>query len=200
MGFLSKFPLHTYPPITFNPRRPLQKPTLWIAPPRALSADETANSDVLSADVECLKWQAYLALRGLLNIGVRWDISPEGAIGGSLPCLHTPASGDASGELLAPDSIRVWVDGRVVSGYDPLDGYRDESLKDESHAWVSLLEGVVHAALVCAFYFVVFHVHILTVAARLYHNLKNLSFLSFSSPLSLEVGLSRLLLVLDRLL
>jgi len=157
--FLSKFPLYTYPPITSPSRRPLQKPTLWIAPPPASSADETANSGILSADVECLKWQAYLALRGLVDIGVRWDISPEGAIGGRLPCLHTPALGDASGELLAPDSIRIWVDGRAVSGYGSLDGYRDASLKDESHAWVSLLEGVVHAALVCTFYFVVPHVH-----------------------------------------
>ncbi|KAG1770385.1 hypothetical protein EV702DRAFT_1139236 [Suillus placidus] len=142
--FLSKFPLHTYPPIPVTSRRPLQKPTLWIAPP---AVDQTSNSDILSTDVECLKWQAYIALRGLTNIAVRWDISPEGGIDGRLPCLHTPALGDASSELLAPRSIPGWVDGRVGGGNDPLNGYSDETLKDESHAWVSLLEGVVHAAL-----------------------------------------------------
>lgn len=142
--FLSKFPLHTYPPIPVTSRRPLQKPTLWIAPP---AVDPTSNSDILSTDVECLKWQAYIALRGLTNIAVRWDISPEGGIDGRLPCLHTPAFGDAGSELLAPRSIPGWVDGRVGGRNDPLNGYSDETLKDESHAWVSLLEGVVHAAL-----------------------------------------------------
>ncbi|EEB86599.1 hypothetical protein MPER_16389, partial [Moniliophthora perniciosa FA553] len=29
----------------------------------------------------------------------------------------------------------------------PLEGYKDETAKDESRAWVSLLEGNVHAAL-----------------------------------------------------
>jgi len=35
---------------------------------------------------------------------------------------------------------------------DPLEGYKDEAARDENRAWVSLLEGVVHAALVCAVY------------------------------------------------
>lgn len=145
--FLSKFPLHSYPPVPITSRRPLQKPTLWIAPPRTTAIDQTSNSDILSTDVECLKWQAYIALRGVTNIAVRCDISPEGGIDGRLPCLHTPAFGDASSELLAPRSIPGWVDGQVDGGNDPLNGYSDEMLKDESHAWVSLLEGVVHAAL-----------------------------------------------------
>lgn len=146
--FLSKFPLHTYPPVPVISKRPLQKPTLWIAPPQTTAIDQTSNSDILSTDVECLKWQAYIALRGVTNIAVRWDISPEGGIDGRLPCLQTPAFGDASSELLAPRSIPGWVDGQVGGGNDSLNGYSDEMLKDESHAWVSLLEGVVHAALV----------------------------------------------------
>lgn len=145
--FLSQFPLYTYPSILVTSRRPLQKPTLWIAPPRTTAVDQTFNSDILSTDVECLKWQAYIALRGVTDIVARWDISPEGGIDGRLPCLHTPAFGDASSELLAPRSIPGWVDGRVGSGNDHLNGYSDETLKDESHAWVSLLEGIVHAAL-----------------------------------------------------
>ncbi|KAG1891383.1 hypothetical protein F4604DRAFT_1914179 [Suillus subluteus] len=145
--FLSKFPLHTYPPILVTSRRPLQKPTLWIAPPRTTAVDQTSNSDILSTDVECLKWQAYIALRGVTDIAARWDISPEGGIDGRLPCLHTPSFGDASSELLAPRSIPGWVDGRVGGGNDSLNGYSDETLKDESHAWVSLLEGIVHTAL-----------------------------------------------------
>lgn len=142
--FLSKFPLHTYPPVPVISKCPLQKPTLWIAPPRTTAIDQTSDSDILSTDVECLKWQAYIALRGVNNIAVRWDISPEGGIDGRLPCLHTP---DASSELLAPRSIPGWVDSQVGGGNDSLNGYSDEMLKDESHAWVSLLEGVVHAAL-----------------------------------------------------
>ncbi|KAG2077937.1 hypothetical protein BDR04DRAFT_1087613 [Suillus decipiens] len=145
--FLSKFPLHTYPPIPVTSIRPLQKPTLWIAPPRTTAVDQTSNSDILSTDVECLKWQAYIALRGLTSVAVRWDISPEGGIDGRLPCLHIPAFGGANSELLAPRSIPGWVDGQVGGGNDPFNGYSDETLKNESHAWVSLLEGVVHAAL-----------------------------------------------------
>lgn len=180
LKFLNKFPLHTYPPITVAPRRPLQGPTLWIAPPRAWSAYQTANPDILSTDVECLKWQTHLALRGLKNIALRWDISPDGGFDGRLPCLHVPAVGDASAELLAPRFIPRWVDGQTGSWNDPLNGYRDRSLKDESNAWISLLEGVVHTALVRALHFCLyFNVHTLTVAARLFHNNNHPSFFSF---------------------
>ncbi|KAJ8589164.1 hypothetical protein M405DRAFT_852230 [Rhizopogon salebrosus TDB-379] len=147
--FLSKFPLHTYPPIKATPRRPLQGHTLWITPPRTSADDQSTNSDILSADVKCLKWQAYIALRGLTDIAVRWDISPEGAVDGSLPCLHVLAEvqGDDSGEVLASSFIPRWVDIRTGRWDDPLNGFRDQSAKDESNAWVSLLDGVVHTAL-----------------------------------------------------
>ncbi|OJA18777.1 hypothetical protein AZE42_01631 [Rhizopogon vesiculosus] len=146
LKFLNKFPLYTYPAITVTQSHS-QGPTLWIAPPRASADDQTTNSGILSTDVECLKWQAYIALRGLTDIAVRWDISPEGGIDGRLPCLHVPAIGDTSLELLAPRAISRWVDGRTGGWNDQLNGYRDSSLKDESTAWVSLLEGVVHTAL-----------------------------------------------------
>ncbi|KAI6028485.1 hypothetical protein F5J12DRAFT_889007 [Pisolithus orientalis] len=136
----SLFPLQTYPPVSFSVRFPLVKPTLWIAPPRKSSAS------LLSTDVECLKWQAFIAIRGLVDIAVRWDISPEGALGGRLPTLHVPNAG-SEGHLLPAEDIPSWVDNQSTSGVDTLDGYKDERAKDESHAWVSLLEGVVHAAL-----------------------------------------------------
>ena len=137
--FYSHFPLVSHPPIL--PKKPINsEPTLWILPPRW--------DNLLSADVECLKWQAYLALRGLTNIKVRWDIAPEGGISGSLPNLHIPSDKE---ELLAAHAIPAWVDAKlgVNSLADPLEGYIDQSAKIESRAWVSLLEGIVHATLVC---------------------------------------------------
>ena len=56
--FFSLFPLYTHPPINSPDKaRPLTCPTLWIHVPWS------PDADVLSSDVECLKWQAYLALR-----------------------------------------------------------------------------------------------------------------------------------------
>jgi metaxin len=137
--FYSHFPLVSYPPILSN-KPTNSEPTLWILPPR--------QDDLLSADVECLKWQAYLALRGLTKIKVRWDIAPEGSISGYLPNLHIPSDKE---ELLAARSIPAWVDAKlgVNSLADPLEGYIDHSAMIESRAWVSLLEGIVHATLVC---------------------------------------------------
>jgi metaxin len=134
----SYFPLYTHPPLSHRVPA-ISSPVLWIRPPRG------HETDLLSGDVECLKWQAYLALRGFTNVFVRWDISPDGAIDGRLPNLHVPGK-VAGGELLAAHSIASWVDSQV--GGDALEGYRDQLAKDESHAWVSLLEGNVHAALV----------------------------------------------------
>ncbi|KAG6335213.1 hypothetical protein ID866_3884 [Astraeus odoratus] len=147
----SLFPLHTHPPVPSPVRFAVEKPTLWIAPPRK-SPDNSASPDLLSTDVECLKWQAYIALKGLTNIAVRWDISPEGALDGRLPNLHLPASADAEAQLVAVQNIPAWVDSQVPSGGDALEGYKDQQAKDESHAWVSLLEGVVHATLVRVYF------------------------------------------------
>ncbi|KAH8106884.1 hypothetical protein BXZ70DRAFT_256405 [Cristinia sonorae] len=141
----SLFPLHTYPPVpTTLKANAVTSPTLWVHPPR-----NTEEPDLLSSDVECLKWQAYIALRGLSGITLRWDISPDGAIEGRLPNLHAPLPGseDGGGQLLPAASIADWVDGQVGE-LGPLEGYVDEAAKDESRAWVSLLEGNVHAALV----------------------------------------------------
>ncbi|PPQ93275.1 hypothetical protein CVT25_015273 [Psilocybe cyanescens] len=159
VAFNAHFPLKTYPPIKPSNKVPIEVPTLWIHPPRSTSQP---TDNLLSADVECLKWQAYLALRNLRNIKLRWDISPEGSIDGSLPNLHVPVSdtpaksqklsisdGAEDGELLAVHSIPAWVDAKlgVDSSSDPLEGYRDQAARVESRAWVSLLESVVHAAL-----------------------------------------------------
>lgn len=156
-AFNAHFPLKQYPAIKPLHKKAITAPTLWISPPRA-------SSGLLSADVECLKWQAYLSLRGLTDIKLRWDIAPEGSIDGALPNLHVPISeslvkskelaksdGAEDGELLAAHSIPAWVDAKlgVDSSADPLEGYKDQASRVESRAWVSLLEGVVHAALVC---------------------------------------------------
>ncbi|KAJ6502287.1 hypothetical protein C8R45DRAFT_976063 [Mycena sanguinolenta] len=133
----AKFPLHTFPPIKPVSGRHPDVPTLWIQPP-------PSDSSRLSADVECLKWQAYLALRGLSKVALRCDISPEGAIG-RLPNLHL-----ANGQLLPAKLIPTWVDETLEEQERPLEGYKDQAALDESRAWVSLLEGDVHAALLMA--------------------------------------------------
>lgn len=149
-AFYSHFPLKTWEPIypANASANAITRPTLWILPPRAPYAD--TEQLPLSSDVECLKWQAFLALRGLTNIAVRSDVSPDGGIDGRLPNLHVPREAspdDGGGELLAAHMIPGWVD-KSIGDADPLEGYKDEATKDESHAWVSLLEGKVHAALV----------------------------------------------------
>ncbi|KAI0636411.1 hypothetical protein C8Q77DRAFT_1051288 [Trametes polyzona] len=151
--FFSLFPLYTHPPIDSPDKaRPVTSPTLWIHVPWS------PDADVLSSDVECLKWQAYLALRGLSDIAIRWDVSPDGALDNRLPNLHIPlrtlpgasqevkVQDDGEGELLPAHLIPEWVDGRV-GALDELEGYVDAAARDESRAWVSLLEGNVHAAL-----------------------------------------------------
>ncbi|KAH9928537.1 uncharacterized protein BXZ73DRAFT_48399 [Epithele typhae] len=150
----SLFPLYTHPEISSPDKaRPVTSPTLWIQEPWS------PNADVLSSDVECLKWQAYLALRGLSDIVVRWDIALDGALEARLPNLHVPlrtlpgaspevkAQDDGEGELLPAHLIPEWVDGQIGSLND-LEGYVDVAARDESRAWVALLEGNVHAALV----------------------------------------------------
>ncbi|KAK7037968.1 GST-C-6 domain-containing protein [Favolaschia claudopus] len=134
----SHFPLHTFPPISPSSGRHPHTPTLWIQSPRS-------DSSRLSADVECLKWQAYLALRGLSQIAVRCDIAPEGAMGGRLPNLHL-----ANGQLLPAQLIPTWADETLQEEERPLEGYKDQAALDESRAWVSLLEGDVHSALLIA--------------------------------------------------
>ncbi|KAJ6525717.1 hypothetical protein B0H19DRAFT_1198583 [Mycena capillaripes] len=134
----SFFPLHTYPPIEPKSGQHPDVPTLWIHPP-------PTDTSRLSTDVECLKWQAYLALRGLSKIAVRCNISPQGAMGARLPNLHVP-----NGQLLAAQLIPTWADEVLEEQERPLEGYKDQAALDESRAWVSLLEGDVHAALLIA--------------------------------------------------
>ena len=141
----SYFPLKAYPPLK-PARLPVLSPLLWIHPP---SPSAPGQENVLSADVECLKWQAHVALRGLQNVSVRWDVSQEGALDGRLPNLQIPSerTNNPDGELLAAQDIPTWMDGKV-GALDDLEGYKDVESRDESHAWIALLEGDVHAALV----------------------------------------------------
>jgi metaxin len=179
-SFIAKFPLRTYPRISLPPNdyRPVRTATLWLSPPlgytptKGVPISPAENiSNLLSADVECLKWQAYIALRGLDYVRVRFDVSPDGALENRLPNLHVPLSesvlpkddesqdkvkkGEQDGELLAAQMIPTWVDAKLCadSSADENEGYVDEAAKDESRAWVSLLEDAVHAALVCSFQF-----------------------------------------------
>ncbi|KAJ4475888.1 hypothetical protein C8R41DRAFT_965301, partial [Lentinula lateritia] len=102
-------------------------------------------SELLGSDVKCLKWQAHIALRGLSNIRVRFDVDAQGAIDGRLPNVPFDAT-----ELLSAPRIVEWVDVKLAHNAldDSWEGYRDEATKDERRAWVSLLEGNVHAALI----------------------------------------------------
>jgi metaxin len=137
------FPLKIYP--SLKPENvPIRSPLLWIHPPSVPD-----QGSILSADIECLKWQAHIALRGLRNISVRWDISRDGALDGSLPNLQIP-SDRADGALLAAHNIPTWID-ESVGALDDLEGYKDVQSRDESHAWMALLEGDIHAALVSLF-------------------------------------------------
>lgn len=171
-SIFSHFPLHTYP-ATYSPyqAQPIRTPTLWVRPPRSAKAhNEPGSPDVLSGDVECLKWQAYLALRFSqapqpTRVAVRWDVSVSGALDGRLPNLHVPldtvpasligssedrekkVKDDGEGEVLPAHHIPEWVNGRLGEENGELEGYRDPDARDESRAWVALLEGNVHAAL-----------------------------------------------------
>lgn len=159
LHLFAAFPLLEHPPVAAPYKaKPITEPTLWIHPPPT-SIAASSDSELLSSDVECLKWQAYLALRGLRDIALRWDVQPEGAIEGRLPNLHVPLqeSKDGGGQLLPPAMIADWVDGKVGEA-GPLEGYVDEAAKDESRAWVALLEGNVHAALVRSLFRV--HIHL----------------------------------------
>ncbi|KAF7295402.1 GST-C-6 domain-containing protein [Mycena indigotica] len=130
----SFFPLHTFPDVLPRSTPNPVSPTLWISPPRSTTR--------LSADVECLKWQAYLALRGLTNIAIRRDIASEGALDARLPNLHLP-----DGQLLPARLIPTWAEETLNEPERPLEGYKDQAALDESRAWVSLLECDIHAAL-----------------------------------------------------
>lgn len=151
----SHFPLYYYPTTPTSQAPANTNHVLWITPPSSFTP-----TNVLSSDVECLKWQAYLALRGIHDVRVRWDIVPAGGIDGRLPCLWVPSnerekedgsgSQGSNGELLSARMIPGWADeahGEHIWNSE-LEGYIDEQTKDESRAWVSLLEGAVHAALV----------------------------------------------------
>ncbi|KAG8777610.1 hypothetical protein FRC12_000297 [Ceratobasidium sp. 428] len=86
--FFSLFPLYRYPD-NLPPQTPLttaRGATLLIAPPHRahLSSDDPLSvhpsGSHLSADVESLRWQAYLALRGIKDVRVSWAAGVEGGV------------------------------------------------------------------------------------------------------------------------
>ncbi|KAF8333952.1 uncharacterized protein EI90DRAFT_490185 [Cantharellus anzutake] len=131
--FFSIFPLDVLPDQLASATPPF--PTLWIRPP----ASKLSNQ---SRDVVCLKWQAYLVLRGVRGVQLRWDISDDGAINGRLPSLHLP-----NGDLLGSGRLPSWADDVQGSNVDPLEGFKNTDLKHESRAWASLLDRNIQAAL-----------------------------------------------------
>ncbi|KAG6909624.1 hypothetical protein DXG01_016406 [Tephrocybe rancida] len=94
--------------------------------PTQLRSGSHRPSDVpLSADVECLKWQAYLALRNATS---------------------PPSSTQTPTTFLAAHLIPQWADQQA----QPEPDYVSLEAHDESRAWVALLEGTVHAALLAS--------------------------------------------------
>ena len=130
----SSFPLHTYPAVYVS-HLPTH-PTLWVLPSKS-------SSSGISSDVECLRWQTYIILRGISNIRTRTDIVEEAGAEGRLPSLHLP-----SGELIAAQHIATWIDQQAATPLGELEGFKDMTSRDESRAWISLLEGPVRAELV----------------------------------------------------
>ncbi|KAG6889817.1 hypothetical protein C0995_014294 [Termitomyces sp. Mi166 len=108
-------------------------PALWVLPAEC-------GDSPLSADVECLKWQAYLALRAV-PVRLRTDIHPAGALGRRLPNLHADPD-----TLLPAHLIPQWADQHAP----PEPDYLHPAARDESRAWIALLERTVHAALLVA--------------------------------------------------
>jgi metaxin len=147
-NFFSNFPLQTYPAIERSGDNLPTETTLWILPPL------DPGTSVLSNDVECLKWQAYIALKqwntnesDRKSVKVSWDVSPAAGVDGVLPTLcirrHKPKSGQLEWNFLGPKGIAEWIDGPVELKE------KDTQFNDEMEAWVQLLEGDVHDALVC---------------------------------------------------
>jgi metaxin len=136
----SAFPLVTYPPLTITAplsAKDTSEPVLWVHPAQE---EESPN---LSQDVECLKYQAYLALTLTgLRMKIRTDVDEQGAMNGKLPNLY------ANGKLMERHDIFGWAAEERGQPEEPeWDGYRDEKTKEESLEWVKLLEGVIHHAL-----------------------------------------------------
>ncbi|KAF8682595.1 Glutathione S-transferase, C-terminal domain [Rhizoctonia solani] len=57
---------------------------------------------------------------------------------------------EAVREVIDPGRIPAWVDEVQGRGIDALEGFIDAATRDESRAWVALLEGVVRSALLLA--------------------------------------------------
>ncbi|KAG8786235.1 hypothetical protein FRC15_011806 [Serendipita sp. 397] len=150
--------LQEYPSNDISP-----SPILFICKPT------DPSHTLLSSDVECVKWQAYLALR-VGDIRVNWDLAPEGAIGDRLPNLYLPpprkldgkkqpSAPKIGGELLERHRISSWINGelgqrgqkeRSRTNWEEdriLEGYKDEAARDESKAWTTLLETDIDAAI-----------------------------------------------------
>ena len=139
-NFFSLFPLYRYP-ANLPPPTPLtttRSVTLLIAPPLQAhlpSADPLRlqpGASHLSADVESLRWQAYIALRGVRGVRVSWAAGGE-----EVPKLVLPAGSkrhlgvdvDSLNESLESESLgnnmneKQEEEGEKAAGVESLFGY-----------------------------------------------------------------------------
>ncbi|QRV99894.1 glutathione S-transferase [Ceratobasidium sp. AG-Ba] len=182
--FFSLFPLLRYP-ANLPPPTPLTSSrgaTLLIAPPPKahLSSDDPLrvhpSGSHLSADVESLRWQAYLALRGVTDVRVSWAAGVEGGvpklvlpagakrplgvdvdslteslesetISAEKPDEKVDATMSRNREVLDAARIPAWVDSTQGRSVDMLEGFIDDAARDESRAWTVLVEGVIRSVL-----------------------------------------------------
>ncbi|EJU05641.1 hypothetical protein DACRYDRAFT_113704 [Dacryopinax primogenitus] len=129
--FLARFPLYTYPAWPLSTTAPPSGlPTLWIHP-------STKGQEPLSSDVECLKWQAWLALRGVA-VSLRSDVHPDGGVDGKLPTLHLPDNTVHPAHAI-PSALSI--------ASLPHEGYASAEAELESKAFLALLESTLHKAL-----------------------------------------------------
>ncbi|CAE6440694.1 unnamed protein product [Rhizoctonia solani] len=184
--FFSLFPLYRYP-ANLPPPTPLgnaQGAVLLIGPPTyaKYASDEfelLPGLSHLSADPDSLRWQAYLALRNVINVQVSWAVGPESGIpklvlpvgakkplGVDIDSLNGSLEDEDAGisekvdisekgsdrmeieairEIIDPARIPAWVDAVQGRSVDGLEGFIDAATRDESRAWVALLDGVLLA-------------------------------------------------------
>ncbi len=78
-----------------------------------------------------------------MDVRVRWDVTPDGSVDGRLPSLQT-----VERTVLGARMIPGWVDDELQTEDDALKATGTLPRRTRARAWVALLEGTVHTALV----------------------------------------------------
>ena len=117
--------------------------------PAAAQADEEEDSEPLDVKLERISLEDAAPVESSTSPSTEPTEEHDDLSADDGPLYDDPSDeDDGEGELLPAQLIPEWVDGQV-GALDELEGYADEAARDESRAWVALLEGNVHAALVC---------------------------------------------------